>query len=221
MVGAPAITSVTYLLTRLLEQRLVERGIASSLGDVLVSALPPDRVPTGAEERPQLNLFLYRLTPNTGYRVRPVTSNSDAAPPERPLALDLHYLLTAYGERNFQAERLIEFALQCLDQTPVISQGMIRAVLGLDSSATASASLPPALSGISAAEVADQVAQIRINAFTLGLEDLLKLWSSLQARFRLSLTYRASVALMGGAPLAQDVGGQTAREVAPAVGSAP
>src|SRR5438094_172682 len=95
-----AIASVTAVLKRLLENGLIDHGVAEAIGgDVVVSALPPDRVTTGAEERPQLNLFLHQVTPNTGLSA---SSRSDIGASEgrkrpAPLALNLHYLLTSYG----------------------------------------------------------------------------------------------------------------------------
>ena len=206
MAGALAIASVTHVLTRLLDHRLIEQGVASSVGDVVVSALPPDRIPVGGEERAQLNLFLYRLTPNTGYRARDDCTQDGAGPSERPLALDLHYLLTAYGERDFQAEILIGYALQCLHDTPVMTPEVIRTLLGDGGAAGSGAALPPALAALSAAEAASQVEQIRISLHAMTMEDALKMWSALQARYRLSLTYQASVVLLEGTRFAVDAG---------------
>src|SRR2546423_8323610 len=123
MSSALGIAAVTAVLKNLLDNRLIEQGVAASLGDVSVSALPPDRIATGADERSQLNLFLYRVTPNTGWRRSSVSlgdshngqngrngrdGEAKRAPPA-PLALDLHYLLTAYGEQDFQAEILLGY----------------------------------------------------------------------------------------------------------------
>lgn len=198
MAGALAIASVTHVLTRLLDQRLIERGVAASLGDVLVSALPPDRVPVGAEERPQLNIFLYRVTPNTRSWSRDTSAEYHGLTAERPLALDLHYLLTAYGERNFQAEMLLGYALECLQQTPALTVDALHAVLGSGATLEGSVALPRALGALSVADVANLVGTIRMTPFSLSMEDMLKLWSALQARYRPSLTYQASAVLVGG-----------------------
>src|SRR5438067_457520 len=104
MSSALAIAAVTAVLKNLLDNRLIEQGVAATLGDVTVSAQPPDRISVGADEKSQLNLFLYRLTPNTGWRKTDSRNGNGHGP---SLALDLHYLLTAYGEQDLQAEILL------------------------------------------------------------------------------------------------------------------
>ena len=68
---ALAIATVSAVLKSLLDNRLAEQGVAATVGDVTVTALPPDRISVGTEERSQLNLFLYRITPNTALRRSP------------------------------------------------------------------------------------------------------------------------------------------------------
>ena len=43
-----------------------------------------------------------------------------------PLALDLHYLLTAYGSVDLNAEILLGFAMDLLNETPMLSRDTIR-----------------------------------------------------------------------------------------------
>ena len=43
-----------------------------------------------------------------------------------PLALDLHYLLTAYGSADFQAEILLGYAMHLLHERPVLDRAAIR-----------------------------------------------------------------------------------------------
>ena len=75
MSSALAIASMTVVLKNLLDNGLIQQSAVASMGDITVTALPPDRVPIGAEERAQLNLYLYRLTPNSGWhRTRSLVS---------------------------------------------------------------------------------------------------------------------------------------------------
>lgn len=191
MSSALAIASVTAVLKNLLGNALIQQSAAGSLGDVTITALPPDRILTGAEERTQLNLHLYRLTPNSGWR-RP-----DVLQKERqdtlPLALDLHYLLTAFGERDFQAEVLLGYTIECLQETPVLTGETIRSALASISSSNGSSAAPAALS---ASTLIAQLEQIKISPEFLSMEEMSKLWSSLQTRARLSVTYQVSVILI-------------------------
>jgi hypothetical protein len=194
MSNALAIAAVTAVLKSVLDNRLVERGVAQSLGDVSVTALPPDRISVGAEERCQLNLFLYRLTPNTAWRRPRLPSEDGRAGDPAPLALDLHYLVTAYGEQDFQAEILLGHALQLLHETPVLTQGRIRSALAAPNGA--GGALPPARAALAGAALADQVEQIRVAPEFTNTEEIARLWSALQARYRPSAAYKVSAVLL-------------------------
>jgi hypothetical protein len=189
MTSALAIASVTYLLKDLLDNKLVQHGITASVGDVTVSALPPDRVTTGADERSQINLFLYRVTPRTAWRdVPPRADESGARVPS--LALDLHYLITAYGERDFQAEILLGSAMQLLLETPAISREMIHTAL--PAGGNGRGTLPPMQQTLAASGLAEQVEEIKLVPEFLSTEEEARLWSALQAKYRPSAAYKAS-----------------------------
>ena len=103
MSNALAIAGVTRVLRELLNEGLVNQGVAGLLGStVLVTTLPPDRITTVANgtEATSLNLFLRQVSPNLGWRNEALPS-LDAAGRGRlsnpPLALDLHYLVSAHG----------------------------------------------------------------------------------------------------------------------------
>jgi hypothetical protein len=181
----------TAVLRHLIENDLAGRAVTSYLGgDLLVSALPPDRIPTGAEERAQLNLFLYQVVPNTalGSRLR----NEPSAEGVPPLSLDLHYLVTAYGARDFHTEILLGHAVQLLHETPVVTREVIgTALAALGSRSDGGA---PALSGLDPQEAAVGIGELRITPHFGGVEEMGKLWSSLQARYRPSVTYRVMLA---------------------------
>jgi hypothetical protein len=225
MSNALAIAAVTAVLKSVLDNRLIERGVAQSLGDVSVTALPPDRVSVGADERCQLNLFLYRLTPNTAWR-RPRRPGEDGRAADGgapvPLALDLHYLITAYGEQDFQAEILLGHALQLLHETPVLTRGRIRSALATPNGA--GGVLPPARAALAGAELADQVEQIHVAPEFTSTEEMARLWSALQARYRPSAAYKVSAVLLtadGAAPRPPGAGGPGRPARGPAGGARP
>jgi hypothetical protein len=210
MSSALVIASVTAVLKSLLDNRLIQRGVAASVGDVSVTALPPDRIATGADERSQLNLFLYRVTPNTGWRRsslrlgdghngkngRDGEAKAPAPVGPAPLALDLHYLLTAYGEQDFQAEILLGYAMQLLHEVATLTPDHIRSALaGPNGSGS---TLPPTRAALATSTLADAVERVSISSEFTSSEEMSRLWSALQARYRPSATYKVSTVLLEG-----------------------
>src|SRR3569623_854092 len=158
-----ALAAVTAVLRDLLNNGLIDHDITGALGNnVTVTAVPPDTIAIdGNIARTQLNLFLHQVTPNAGWRNVGLPSRDDRGTrlANPPLALDLHYLLTAYG-------------------------------------AAESTILPPAFQALSAADLADQVEQIKITPETMSTEEMSKLWSALQAHYRPTAAYHLSVVLI-------------------------
>ena len=70
MSTALAIAGVTAVLRDLLNDGMVNHNVSGMLGsNVTVSVLAPDRVvPVNGAEASQINLFLYLVTPNPGWR---------------------------------------------------------------------------------------------------------------------------------------------------------
>jgi hypothetical protein len=195
MSSALALASVTAVLKNLLENGLASGAVTSKLGaDATVSALPPDRVPSGADERAQLNLFLYLVTPHPGLRANGGGSLRGT------LALDLHYLLTAYGAQDFQTEILLGHAIQLVHDTPILEQDRIRETLKSLSHARDRRVVAPALAALAGSDLADQVERLKIEPTFLNADEMSKLWSALQAKYRPSATYRVSAVLMNGTP---------------------
>jgi len=198
MGNALAIAAVTAVLKDLLNNGLIDHNITGAVGgNVTVSALPPDRVfAPGAQEGNQLNLFLYQVAPNVGWRNVGLPSRDERGGrlSNPPLALDLHYLLTAYGAEDLHAEVLLGYAMQLLHETPVLTRQSIRTAL--QPSPVNGSILPPALQALSASELADQVEQIKIVATTLNSEEMSKLWTALQARYRPTAAYHVSVVMI-------------------------
>lgn len=198
MSNALAIASVTRLLKDLLNDMFVNGDISGDVGtDVIVSALPPDRVEaaTGDNKPPQLNLYLHRITHN------PALANCDLPTRDdrhqlvnKPrLALDLHYLLTAYSRTEFTGEILLGYAMEMLHEVPILARDMVRAAL----SGTISGSLlPPAFKQTDPAKLADQLELIRIAPQSLSMDDMSKLWTAFQTHYRTTVAYTVSVVLI-------------------------
>lgn len=202
MSSALAIASVTAVLKDLLDNALIDHSVSATVGGpVTVTAQSPGQVKPNDEGvvSRQLNLFLYHVTTNTGW--------SNVGLPSRdargdrltnpPLALDLYYLLTAYGKEDFEAEILLGYAMQRFHETPVLTRAAIRAALAQPGGpVTGVGLLPSALGALSASDLAEQVEQIKLTPQPLNVEEVSKLWSAFQTNYRPSVAYHISVVLV-------------------------
>jgi hypothetical protein len=190
---------VTATLKDLLNDGLLNHDL-SVIGSFSVTALPPDRISTGQNEPNQLNLFLYQVTPNLGWRNAglPSRDGTGVRLSSAPLALDLHYLLTAYGATDLNAEILLGYSMQLLHETPVLTRAQLRTVLGAPSPVDGTI-LPSPFGNLSALDLADQIELVKISPVFLNTEELSKMWTAMQARYRPSMAYMASVILIHSA----------------------
>ncbi|MEH2139069.1 DUF4255 domain-containing protein [Nostoc sp.] len=198
-----SIAAVTAVLKVLLENGLVSDPIAASVGDVIVTALPPDRISVEADERAQINLFLYQVTQNRNvdwvsqeFRSRHSRINGNPHSQIPPLALDLHYLLTAYGAKDFQSELLLGYAMHLLHKTPAITSDIIENTLINASTTNTSSAFSQAVASVSVSDLAEQIGQIKLTPEFFNMEETSKLWSALQTHYRPSATYLASMVLI-------------------------
>lgn len=200
MSNALALAAVTAVLKDLLDNGLIDRNVSTTIGGpVTVSALPPDRVKSNGDEPTQLNLFLYHVAPNQGWRNvdLPSRDGRGARTANPPLALDLFYLLTAYGKQDFEAEILLGYAMHLLHETPVLTRDAIRRSLSPVAPIDGGI-LPPPLGALAAAELAEQVELVKLTPQPLNTEEVSKLWAAIQTNYRPSVAYQASVVLIRG-----------------------
>ncbi|HYI96147.1 MAG TPA: DUF4255 domain-containing protein [Bryobacteraceae bacterium] len=199
MSSALGIASVSFVLVDLLNNGLIDQDIsATGVGDVNVTALPPDRAEAANAGQSQLNIFLYQVTENAALRNNNMPSRN--ARGERidnpPLALDLHYLLTAYGGQQLHAEILLGYAMQLLHETPVLTRDAIRRSLAAPSQVIGGSGVPAAMLNLYTSGLAEQPEQIKIAPQTLSTEEISRLWTAFQAKYRPTAAYLASVVLI-------------------------
>lgn len=199
MSTALAIASVTYILKDLLNNGLIDHDVSGATNsNVTVTALPPDKTDsTSGDKQSQLNLFMYRATPNMGWSnvgLPSINSGGDRIN-NPPLALDLHYLLTAYCTEELHSEILLGYGMQLLHENPVLARKAIRKSIN-PSPAVSGAGLPPELQTLSTSELAEQVEQIKIVPEILSTEEISKLWAAFQSKYRPSAAYLATVVLI-------------------------
>lgn len=194
MSTALAIPGVTAVLQYYLNS--VYNNASSVLGSVSVSSVAPDIVQTtlgsSSSAAPQVNLFLHQVTPNAAWRnvgLPSLAADGATVLKNPPLGLDLHYLLTAYGSENNQAEALLSYAVSFLHENPVLPRGQITAAL--EALPTTSFN-----TGLLASGLASQIEMIKITPATLGREEMAWLWTALKADYRPTFPFQVSVVLI-------------------------
>jgi hypothetical protein len=196
MSTALALGAVTAVLRNILDNGLIDAG--PTLGaPVKVTAIAPDLIDlTDRTAPPQLNLFLFRVSPNPGWRNDELPSRNSGGDriTNAPLALDLHYLLTAYGKTDIQADILLGYAMYLMHQRPWLDRATIRQALSL--TPIDPTVLPDAFRDPPAAGLADQLDAVKVTWEPMDSEELSRLWSAIQVHYRPSACYQASVVLM-------------------------
>ncbi|HWS54784.1 MAG TPA: DUF4255 domain-containing protein [Pyrinomonadaceae bacterium] len=175
MSNALAIAAVTTTLRSLLDRALDAPGVE-------VTTLPPDKARTGAGD--QVNLFLYQMSVDAALRNAPAPRQSKPGETaEPPLALNLFYLVTAYGANDNDAlgHRLLGQAMSALHDHPLLDRDQIR---------------DATFDELPDSDLHTQVERVRITWQPLGLEDLSKLWTTFQTQFRISAAYQVSAVLI-------------------------
>lgn len=174
-------------------QSILQTGVLNDpddtdLTDTTVTILPPDKA-RGNNNANQLNLFLYQILPNAAWRNMNIPSQ--VAPGETgtpPLALTLHYLLTAFGKDNDTSlpygHHLLGKAMSILYDHALLGPEEIKAAT--------SAAFPDS-------NLDRQVERVRITLQPMSLEEISKLWTGLVTQYRLSVGYEVSVALIESA----------------------
>ncbi|HEX8192315.1 MAG TPA: DUF4255 domain-containing protein [Allosphingosinicella sp.] len=193
MANGFALPALSHVLRRLLLDAAPQDDL-SFLGATgwQVSMLAPDLVKRGDKDPPLLNLFLYQVGRNSGWHNRDARTydgggNRIAAP---PLALDLRYLVTAYGNKAYQAEALLAHALLALHDRPTLTRAFIADSL----------ELPPAPDKIekqiAASGLAEQAESVQLSVDNLSIDELSRLWSGFNLGLRPSVSLLATVLLL-------------------------
>jgi hypothetical protein len=197
--NALAIAGVTAVLKDLLDGGMIDHNIVNTMGqNVIVSALAPDSIELVNDPTRRLNLFLHQATPNAAWRNvgYPSRNSSGDRIGNPPLALDLHYLLTAYGTLDLEAEVLLGYAMQVLHETPVLARAAIRKALTPTSPVPVVDLLPAIYQALQASDLADQIEQIKITPSVMNTEELSKLWAAFQSHYRPTAPYQVTVVLI-------------------------
>jgi hypothetical protein len=178
-----AIATVTAALAQLLQSH-----IGDDVPGAVVTNVRPDSNGNGTPST-GVNLYLYQVTPNTHWRNHDVpTRDNSGRLLQRPrIALDLHYLLTFYGDdTQWETQRILGSTVRTLHTQPQLSQQNIEDALN------ANAILAPS-------NLAEETELVKLTPLPLSLEELSKLWSVFfQIPYTLSLAYQATVVFIEG-----------------------
>lgn len=177
-----AIATVTEAIMQIINQGLSDDQISG----VLVSAKPPDSIDIGSPHN-QINLSLYQVTPNVGYRnmdlpTRDAQGNIVKTP---QIALDLHYLISVYASKNdeIMSQKILASMIRAMGENPIISSSLINQIK----------TMPQFVD----TDLDEQHEIVRFSFEMLPMEEITKLWSSFfQTNYRLSVFYKASVVLI-------------------------
>jgi Pvc16 N-terminal domain len=180
-----AITAVTRTLRQILDDEVADKwGVGVLEGDLtkqfVVANLPPHKVRDLHPSQNVVNVFLYRTDLNAGWRNMTLPSQTkpgESGPP--PLALNLEYLVTAYGEddREDAAHFFLGQAMRVLHDRGVLPRAAFKTVL------------PAALVHL-------QIEQVTITPKPLSIEEMSKLWSIFQTQYRICAAYLVTVLLI-------------------------
>ncbi|MFG2195234.1 DUF4255 domain-containing protein [Streptomyces sp. NPDC048639] len=181
MSNALAFATVTQALALLIGNNLQpEIDMAVSVE----TRKPPAEPPTD----PTINVFLYQVAPNASMRHTDLpTRASDGTLVKRPAAaLDLNFLITAYGEETeLVGQRLIGCVVRTLHEIPVLPGDVIEQAAEL-----------PYLAG---SDLAESLQKVRFTPIQMDIDETSKLWGMLhQTPYALSVAYQASLVFIEG-----------------------
>ena len=179
-----AIATVTATL-----QSVLQAVVQADVPGAGVSTVRPSDAATGNLPPTRVNLFLYQVTPNPHRNNLDLpTRSSQGDLVQRPqIALDLHYLMSFYGDDGaLEPQRLLGSTVALLHSQPLITRAQIDAAI-------ADASKP----FLADSDLAEQPELVRFTPLTMSLEEVSRLWSvMLQVQYVLSVAYKASVVLV-------------------------
>lgn len=193
MSTAFALAATSAVLKSMLESAVVRADVSGVVGDVSVSAVPPDRLD---DDSSLINLFLYQVTPNPGWRNvgQPSRDSSGRLVANPPLALDLHYLVTASGPEDLHAELLLGIAMHLLHERPVLTAERIRAVF----TPPPGGSMTPMLQRLATAGLDEQAELVKVTPKAMSSEEMSNLWAVFGEKYRPTAAFVASVVLVEG-----------------------
>jgi hypothetical protein len=158
--------------------------VLSRYAKLNVTTKSPDQAARDASGA-RINIFLYHTAPNATWRNMDVPGR--VRPGEQgqpPLALNLYYLLTAYGQDGDLADqKMLGQAMRVLHDRPILQSKDIKDAAANDRD-------------LSTSDLDEQVEKVRVVPDVLNIEEMSRLWTTFQTQYRVSAAYQASVVLI-------------------------
>ncbi|AOX00887.1 hypothetical protein BJP34_16815 [Moorena producens PAL-8-15-08-1] len=198
MSNSQAIAGVTIML-----EFLIKEGALQELGSgtlEIVTTKPLDEARKEGQEKNQINIFLYQTNPNSAWRNLDMPNKVKPGETGKPpLALNLYYLITAYGKDNedTESQTLLGVAMRVLHDHPLIrTYDIDRAIAkkpGFIDQGLLDESKKKLLED---SNLANQIERISVTPNNLSIEEISKLWGTFQTQYRISAAYKISVVLI-------------------------
>lgn len=177
-----AIAAVTATLGDIVH-KAAESAVSSSVS--LQFGRPT--APAGGSSERKVHVYLYQVTPNPALRNNDLpTRDSEGRLTRRPqAALDLHYLLSFYGDdKTLEPDRMVGAVARDLHARPVLSAQAISDAIG-------------SRVELAGSDLAAASEQVKFAPAQLSLDEISKLWSVMvQTPHVLSMVYQGTVVLI-------------------------
>jgi len=154
------------------------------------AAVPSAKVRLGAptaklaeDAKPLVNLHLYRVEPNAAHANDHLPTRDGAGNTRGPskLSLNLHYVLTFYGDHDkFEPDLMLGEVMLALEHEPVLSKSTVTNAIDDNDE-------------IEDSDLADALARLRVTRQLMTIDDFSKVWSIFyQVPYALSLAYEVN-----------------------------
>lgn len=175
MSAPSAIAAVTQTLAGLLQTALQAEDPAYR-----VTTLPLDKSNAETQHVNRLNLFLIQPSHNAALRnTNAVYATAPGESAQPALAINLTYMITAYGEPTPETkdQRILGLAMQFLNDHPALRAEDIK-------------------NAFPGTGLENQFERVRITPRDLSLEEMSRMWSTFMTQYRTSAAYDVSVVLI-------------------------
>jgi hypothetical protein len=173
MAKYPAIAAVGMAILNFLENARPSTDFADADFDLYQSVNFESPMKEG------ISLYLYRVAVNGSLRNRSPIVDLTGKRRRPPLPLDLHFMLTAWAKTAVQQQRLLAWAMQQLEEIPILPSGL----LNLHSQGPEPDVFQP-----------DETVEIVCDP--ISLQDMFNIWEGLKSKMQTSVTYIARIVMI-------------------------